>query len=285
MTGTLIAKATDALGLGQPTSTSSIYNGDWASVWRVETGKGIFAVKCPAEGFKHLSQAEAKMLAYLKNRTAVPVPEVVGVENDLLFLKFIENDGRKTLEAEQEAGRHLAELHSVTSDTFGFETDTIFGPTIQPNEPGKNWLAFFRRHRLLHMAVLALDAGKIDAAMMARLEKLMDRLEDYISPPSSPTLVHGDFWGGNVLYRDGHCAAFIDPAIYYGHPEVDLAFATLFGSFGQPFFDAYKDVHQIEPAFSERIGIYNLWPLLFHAYWFGGGYVAQIDGVLRAKGF
>jgi fructosamine-3-kinase len=281
-----LSETTSALGLGQVISNTRIYQGDWAAVRHVTTDTGCdIAVKCPSKGYEWLAEAEGRMLEFIAGQADIPVPEVLGIRDDMLLLGFIANDGRRTDEAQREAGRYLAMLHGVSATQFGFDHDTIFGPTRQPNARSDDWVAFFREQRLAHMAEIAHEAGRIDSAMLNRLQRLLMNLEDYIPPPARPALVHGDFWGGNVLYRDGHCAAFIDPAIYFGHPEVDLSFATLFGSVGRAFFDGYNEVTSIEAGFEQRIDIYNLWPLLFHAYWFGGSYAQQVDGILRVRGF
>lgn len=226
------------------------------------------------------------MLEYLQNYTDAVFPELLGVTGPVLLMTFIENDGARGEGGGRSAGEMLARLHSVSADKFGFERDTIFAPTRQPNPQVSDWPAFFRDQRLLYMAGIAHEAGRIDAALKDRISAFCKTLEDRLPNTPKASLVHGDFWTGNVLFHRGRCAAFVDPAIYYGHGEVDLAFATLFGSLGEEFFAAYREVHEIEPGFfEERLDIYNLWPLLFHAYWFGGGYAAQVDGILRKFGY
>ena len=107
-----------------------------------------------------------------------------------------------------------------------------------------------------------------------------------IAPGTSrPALIHGDMWGGNILCRDGRVAAFIDPAIYHAEPEIELAFATLFATFGTPFFERYRDIRPIAPGFfEERPALYNLYPLLVHVRLFGGHYVASVEATLSQLG-
>lgn len=101
------------------------------------------------------------------------------------------------------------------------------------------------------------------------------------SPPF-PSLLHGDLWTGNVLVRDGRVAGLVDPPICRGHREIELAFATLFGTFGSDFFDAYASTLPLAPGFhEERRDIYNLYPRLVHVRLFGSGYLAGIDATLR----
>ena len=273
--------------LGKIEAITPIHTGDWASVFKVTLIDGAnLAAKVPGSGHQHLAEAEEKMLKYLDQKAPGLFPEVAALGEEVLLLDFIENDGAKGAEGERQAGRNLARLHNITEQKFGFVEDTIFGPSPQPNAWADNWVGFFRDRRLLYMAAIAHQAGRIEAGLVSRIEKFCSQLEDYLPATPTPVLLHGDFWGGNVLFHQGQCAAFIDPAIYYGHNETDLAFATLFGSFGKDFFEGYRETHRIEnDFFDNRLDIYNLWPLLFHAYWFGGDYAGSVEATLRRLGF
>jgi fructosamine-3-kinase len=122
--------------------------------------------------------------------------------------------------------------------------------------------------------------------MLGRIEKLAMRIEDYLIEPAFPSLLHGDLWTGNVLVRQGRVAGFVDPAIYCGSPEVELAFATLFGTFGESFFEVYEETMPLEPGFHElRSDLYNLYPRLVHVRLFGAGYLAGIEATLARLAF
>ena len=104
--------------------------------------------------------------------------------------------------------------------------------------------------------------------------------------PRRPALLHGDLWGGNILSNGSRVVGFIDPAIYYGHPEADLAFSTLFGTLGRAFFERYESIAGIDDGFFDlRRDIYNLYPLMVHACIFGGGYRSQALSIIQALGY
>lgn len=228
---------------------------------------------------------EGAMLRYLAEHNALPVPEVLHAEDTLLLMSCVETDGGINAAAEVDAGSLLAKLHEVSADAFGFEHDTVIGGLRQPNPWTSSWLDFFRQQRLLHMAREALDAGRLPARLMSRIEALAGRLDRWIEEPERPSLVHGDMWTGNVLCRGGRIAAFIDPAIYYADAEIELAFGTLFGTFGTPFFESYQRRGPLRPGFFEqRRDLYNLYPLLVHVRLFGGHYVSSVEGILRRFG-
>ena len=120
---------------------------------------------------------------------------------------------------------------------------------------------------------------------MRRIERLAERLDDLLIEPAFPSLLHGDLWTGNVLTRSGRVAGFVDPAIYCGSPEIELAFGTLFGTFGEAFFEAYTSAMPLEPGFHElRLSLYNLYPRLVHVRLFGSSYLAGIDATLARLG-
>lgn len=229
---------------------------------------------------------EAYMLRELGRLTALPVPAVHVAEPDLLVMDFIETDGSGIdPSAERHAAELLAALHTTPQAGFGYERDTLIGPLPQPNPPSDRWIPFFRDHRLLHMAHAAHAEGPLPAAMLGRIERLAVRLDDLLVEPAHPALIHGDLWGGNVLTRGGRIAGLVDPAIYRAHPEIELAFTTLFGTFGRAFFEAYAALAPLEPGFhEERRELYNLYPLLVHVRLFGAGYLAPIDRTLGKFG-
>jgi fructosamine-3-kinase len=224
---------------------------------------------------------EGFMLDYLGANSRLPVPEVILADDTLLLMSFIERGGGITDAAQIHAAELLADLHGVTADAFGFECATLIGGLHHPNPWTPSWIAFFRDQRLVYMARQALDAGRLPGRLMGRIETLAGRLERWIDEPQRPSLIHGDMWGGNVLCRSGRIAGFVDPAIYFADPEIELAFSTLFGTFGTSFFERYNDLRPLRPGFfEERRDLYNLYPLLVHVRLFGGSYVASVERTL-----
>ena len=227
---------------------------------------------------------EAYMLRYLGEKSELPVPEVYHSSENLLLMQFVEGGGDFT-RAEEHAAELLAALHDITADAHGHEQDTLIGSLSQPNPWTPSWTEFFREHRLLYAARVAHEAGRLPAELYRRVEGLAARLDGIIGEPNGPSLIHGDVWSGNVLARGDRISAFLDPAIYHADPEMELAYISLFNSFGPRFFEHYAEERGIKPGFfEERRHLYALYPLLIHAYYFGGGYVSSVDKTLRRFG-
>lgn len=262
-----------------PARAGSLAGGCIAQVYRLEfdLGPPLAAKWAPEGGLT----CEAKMLRYLARESGLPVPAVEGASDCLLLLEFLENSGSLDAQGEEEAADHLAALHARSAPAFGFEKHTLIGPLRQPNPWSKAWVPFFRDQRLLYMGNLARQSGNLPGATYDGLEKLAARLEDFLFEPKAPALLHGDLWGGNILAREGRPLAYIDPAIYYGHPEVELAFGTLFGTLGSRFFARYSEHADLAPGFfEERRDLYNLYPLLVHTTLFGGSYGQSVARTL-----
>ncbi len=255
-------------------STTAIYNGD-----------NKYIIKEANENW--LVESEELMYEYLQDYSSLPIPKVIKREDNILITQYIPNDQLGKKEAEIDAAIHLANLHRISwEEGYGFMADTVIGPYAQPNTPNSSWIEFFRRERLLDFATKAFAEGELPEETYLRIINLCEDLEKYLIEPKQSSLIHGDVWSGNVLIHRGEVAAFIDPAIYYGHHEVDLAFIMLFNTFGDHFFEHYRKLFPIEDDFVEvRADIYNLYPYLVHLRAFGEGYLPYIEKTLEKYGY
>ena len=280
----LIAKAAGAA----PVNIASLGGGCVGEVYRVELkdGRDVVVKLDRAKGGGTLD-IEGAMLRTLADHSRLPVPGVIHASPDILVMDYIENDGGAIgPDAQRHAAELLADLHAITAPTFGFATDTLIGGLSQPNGEYDCWRDFFGEQRLIHMGREALDAGRLSSEVMGRLEKFTADLGNWIEEPASPSLIHGDMWGGNVLVREGRIAGFVDPAIYYADAEIELAFSTLFSTFSDAFFARYGEIRPMRPGFfEERRDIYNLYPLLVHTRLFGGHYAASVERTLKRFGY
>ena len=270
-----------ALG-AKPLRRSPLSGGSIACVDRVELADGRSVVaKTGASGLA----LEGEMLGYLAEHSDLPVPRVFLTRDDLLVMEHLPGSTHLDSSSQAHAAELLAALHECTSATFGFHRDTVIGGLLQPNPETEAWIPFFRDHRLLYMARDCHAAGSLPSAMLARLEHFAGKLDGLLEEPDRPSLVHGDMWGGNILSDKGRITGFLDPAIYYAHAEIELAFSTLFGTFGEAFFERYHGLRPIDPGFFEsRKDIYNLWHLLTHVRLFGPSYLGGVERVLARHG-
>ena len=278
-----LAEIETALGVA-PVSWRGLGGGHGATLHGLEMADGRRLVAKVGGAGSGLA-LEGYMLGYLAAHSSLPVPIVAHAAEGLLVMDWLDDDGRLDHAAQEHAAEVVAALHDVTAEGFGHERDTAIAGLPQPNAWRSSWLDFFGEDRLLHIARLAHSAGRLDDDLLRRVGRFAERLDQWLEEPAAPSLLHGDMWGGNVLSRAGRISGFIDPAIYHGHAEVELAFTTLFNTFGEPFFRRYQELRPIAPGFIElRRDLYNLYPLLVHARLFGGGYAGQVQRTLSRVG-
>lgn len=225
--------------------------------------------------------AEATGLAELAKCKGLKVPEVLlaseeqdGVPafllQEMLIPCYPSKDNWKSF------GVTLANLHRITSDSFGFRSDNFIGLTPQSNSCLKSWPDFFWCERLLKQASIGAVNGwfkeHLQDLFLSKEKRILDILGAEQDP--KPSLLHGDMWIGNVFWcADGH--TLLDPAVYYGSREADLAYSQLFGGFPEEFYKAYDDAYRLSKGFENRRDILNLYHIMNHANMFGGTYIQQ----------
>lgn len=255
---------------------------------QVFSSEGVFFVKWnqlePAtDGQPDLFAAEARGLDLLRETDTLHIPNVIGYgrqqEKSYLILDYVD-PGTPDKAYWETLGHSLAVLHSHTQSTFGLNFANYIGTLPQTNTLTANGYDFFFENRLLPQAGLALYKGLLTKSTYDALFRLRERLPDLL-PNERPALLHGDLWSGNVLVNEDGQPALIDPAVYYGFREAELAFTKLFAGFDDRFYDAYHETFPLQDGFSERIAIYNLYPLLVHVNLFGSGYVSGVERVLK----
>ncbi len=267
----------------------SLSGGKISQVLRIDFASGeplVAKIRDQSQDFAHDFTIEAYMLRYLRQHSDLPVPEVHYAASDLLLMEYIEGES----EWDRDSLRHLGELmagcHRVIGPAYGLERDTLIGALPQPNPLTHSWIAFFREQRLGYISDLARSTGCLPAEFERRLRLIAENLDQFLIEPGEPALIHGDMWRTNVLVRAGKVVAIIDPALYYAHREVELAYMLLFDSIGDEFFSAYHNILPIDEAFfSLRRHVYNLYPLVIHLIYFGDRYLAPLDETLTRLGF
>ncbi|GAB1420104.1 fructosamine kinase family protein [Anaerolineales bacterium] len=229
---------------------------------------------------------EAWMLEYLQRQSSLSVPEVDYADDHLMIMTYIEGNSQLNRKAQIDAAGQIARLHQIKGSRFGLSRDTVIGGLKQVNTETDLWIPFFREQRLIYMAKMAHQSGKLNTKLFERILKFAEDVHDYIQEAPYPALIHGDLWTGNILQAQGKIVGFLDPAIYYAHPEIELAFSTLFHTFDQSFFETYQQINPIEKGFFEvRRDIYNLYPLLVHVCLFGQSYASSIESILSHLGY
>lgn len=268
-------------GQSQNVMLTPLSGGDIHSVFSFELGGTKYAIKVNDSMPSDVFEKEAAGLKALTECPAVHVPRVLQVgshdEVEFLLLEYIEN-GAKAVN--NDFGDQLAELHRMTSSSFGWETDNYIGSLPQVNTPTSSWAEFFIEHRLNVRVKELRDAGTMSRSEVSIFDSLASRFAERI-PNEEPSLLHGDLWSGNAMVDKSGQTWLIDPAVYYGHREMDLAMMKLFGGFSEDVFRAYNERFPLEQDWESRVSLNQLYPMLVHAVLFGGHYVRSSVDIAR----
>ena len=268
---------------GQP-----VYGGDINHAAQIAVNGTRYFVKWSREAPAAMFPAEADGLRRLAEAGEIRVPAVIALGDAgdgcpaFLALEWIETDGsgRAHDATMEEFGVRLAALHRHTASQHGLERDNFLGRLPQPNTPDPAWSVFYRDQRIRPQMALARERGLLPKRREDLLTRLMERLPDLLDDTAlQPALLHGDLWGGNYLIDDRGEAVLIDPAVYYGHREMDLAMSALFGGFSQRFYDAYAAAYPLDPGYEDRQPLYQLYYILAHLNLFGESYGGRVDAL------
>jgi fructosamine-3-kinase len=260
-------------------SAEPVPGGDINDAYRVTLGDGrVVFVKAHADPPPGMFAAEARGLDWLR-AGPLRVPEVIAAGDRFLALEWLELDERRDRRFDEELGRGLAGLHRTGAPGFGLDHDNFPATLPQANAPRASWPELWIDARLMPLVSRAHREHRMPD-VRAKLDRLRSR-SDRFGPPEPPARLHGDLWWGNVVAAGGQ-PVIVDPAVYGGHREVDLAMLALFGGLPDRLVAAYTEAFPLADGWRDRVPLWQLYPLAAHAVLFGGGYGARVARALDA---
>ena len=255
-------------------------------VLKLSNGERVF-LKSNLSAPENFFTAEAdglRLLERSKNGPGVPRPLGTSTESNpqFLLLEYIESSSPKVGFASR-FGQALAEMHRETQEQYGLDYDNFIGKTVQKNDLESDGLVFFREHRIRFQQELARKTRGLPTSIDKRLDLFCGKLETLLNlKDEKPALLHGDLWSGNHFAGHNQVPYIFDPAVYFGHREMDIAMTKLFGGFNSKFYQAYNEEAPLAHGWEERIDICNLYPLLVHVNLFGGNYYQQVVKIVKS---
>lgn len=271
--------------------TDRVAGGDINQAYRLTLNDGTCVfMKANTKENASFFTAEAAGLNAITQTKAIGTPRILGSGLDngrgcsFLLMEFITAKTRisnywETF-AKELAAMHQAETTDfVTEGIYGFSHDNYIGAKNQTNTVQNSWIPFFRDYRLKPQFKCA--AGYFDKTDLKNIDRLLERINDILVEPKHPSLLHGDLWSGNVITGNDGKAWLIDPAVYVGHAEADIAMTELFGGFPPAFYSAYQKAAPLQPGYDRRRDLYNLYHLLNHLNLFGRSYLSSVKRIVE----
>ncbi|MES2648731.1 MAG: fructosamine kinase family protein [Bacteroidota bacterium] len=263
----------------------AVQGGDISKSFKIETGEGLFFLKInDASAFRGMFQKEADGLKAISETGAITTPLVKGTGEfngyQWLMLEWLEEGDSKPALWEVFAN-NLAALHANTHKHYGWHYDNYIGLLIQQNPWYENWDEFYMNNRVMPLVKKLFNASAFSVKELEATESLFKRIAN-VYPHESPALLHGDLWCGNFMITKNEKPVLYDPAVYYGHREMDIAMTKLFGGFDNLFYNHYNHKFPLEKDWEKRLSLSQLYPLLVHAVLFGGNYISQCSRIIKS---
>ncbi|MDP4552250.1 fructosamine kinase family protein [Alkalihalobacillus macyae] len=263
----------------------AVSGGSINDTFYIKTGSQEYFAKLNRSAPEDFFDAEEKGLRLLEqNGIRVPKPLIIlprREQTEMVFLMEWIPSVKSRGKVDRALGSLVAEMHQKKASSVGLAESNYIGELHQPNHEERNWVSFFRDHRLGAIQKIAVEKGILSQERNNQLDKLKDNLSSLLGHNPDISLLHGDLWGGNWLESESGKPYLIDPAVYYGDREVDIAFTYLFGGYSTDFYAQYKADYPLQDGWKERMPIYQLYYLLVHLVLFGESYGSAVDRILK----
>jgi len=224
--------------------------------------------------------SEKNSLSYLANITSL-VPKIKFNSNELLIIDYIENNDIKDKNYQVILAEEISKIHQNTNNRYGFQFDAQIGALKQTNEFIDNWVIFFREKRLNSIFELINNDDPMTNNINQKIEKLLKNIHNLIPNNPIPRLLHGDLWAGNILYNNGKLVGLIDPGIFFGHNELEIAYLTWFNFVNEEFLKIYSNIIPIERDYFEYEPIYQLYYCLLNVHLWDRIYIKEVEKLLN----
>lgn len=263
--------------------TIQVHGGDINAAFCLHTSAGKYFLKVnQAQLYPDMFLKEAAGLSCLRKSKGVQIPEVIktGIagDNQYLLMEWVEK-GKPAKNFWENFGFQLAWMHQQPQAYFGWTTDNYIGRLKQNNKQHSAWDEFYTECRIMPLVEILFNKGLFSRSDINAAGHFCNQL-DSLFPVEHPALLHGDLWSGNYSVTAAGQPTIFDPAVYYGHREMDLGMTRLFGGFDPLFYTAYNEAYPLEPGWQNRLKLTEAYPLLVHAVLFGGFYTGRAREIL-----
>jgi fructosamine-3-kinase len=271
----------------QVTNYSQVFGGDINSTYVLSTNEDNYFIKLNTIAFDDMLKKERDGLLLLRTANTplkIPEPKLQGTfeQQSFLLMEYLDK-GSESKSLWQQLATGLAQLHQITQDHFGLYHNNYIGTVFQNNTTATTWAQFYALQRIMPLMQQAYEQHKCTKADLQLAEQFCNKLPA-LMPEEQAALLHGDLWSGNRMFTWNGEACIYDPAVYFGHREMDIAMTLLFGGFDTQFYTTYNEVFPLQNGWRNRIDVCQLYPLLVHLILFGRHYYCAVKSILKKYG-
>ncbi len=227
-------------------------------------------------------KSEKDNLVFFNKQKFNYFPNIINYNDRFLIMSFISNNGDQPEKTNVDLLNSIISIHSIKNQDYGFDFDTQIGGLKQINSKSKNWKEFYTNKRLSYIFDLVNKNKPMDKSINTKIDLLIKKMDNFIPANPRPSLLHGDLWEGNILFKNKKFVGFIDPGSFYGHNELEVAYLRWFNPkfIDNNFLNKYNDHIKVDKYYLEYEPVYQLYYSLLNVYLWDRRYVEDVRRLL-----